>query len=120
MLFFFLQAESQRNRKTKERQDEHVHHGTLGDGADVSRDVKEIRQADCSTNGRTTFKNYTGCCHLIHGGPLQAGLSQRSRAQNPHTSSKIYTYYTRAHIGLATKRLRILSIEYSYLKSAIT
>lgn len=83
-----LQAEPQRNREAPTRQDEHVHNGAVGDGAHVPRDVAQARQAHGPAHGRAASQDDPRCRHLLHRGPLQAGLPQRSGAQDPHSSGE--------------------------------
>lgn len=84
----FFQAKSQRDREKEEGQNEHVHNRAFGNGAHVPRHVPQTRQADRAQDGRPTLEDHSGRRHLVHGGPLQAGVPQRSGAQDAHTSSK--------------------------------
>lgn len=83
-----FQAKSQRDREEEKGQNEHVHNRAFGYGAHVPRHVPQTRQADRAQDGCPTPQDHPGRRHLVHGGPLQAGVPQRSRAQDAHTSSK--------------------------------
>lgn len=82
------QAKSQRDREASKGQDEHVHSGAFDNGTDVSRDVSQARQAHGSEDGSSASQDYTRSCYVLHRGTLQTGLSQRSRAQDPHSSGE--------------------------------
>lgn len=90
-LWTVFQAKSQRDREKEKGQNEHVHNRAFGYGAHVPRHVPQTRQADRAQDGCPTPQDHSGRRHLVHGGPLQAGVPQRSRAQDAHTSSK-YAY----------------------------
>lgn len=83
-----LQTEPQRDREKTKGQDEHLHHGTIRDGSNVSRDVPEAGQVDGPTDDGAAPEDDPRGRYLIHGRSLQACVSQRSGTQDADTSSK--------------------------------